>query len=147
VTFRPVKARAHGATKTLVAALIDAAGGAEEAAFLLERGVSQTYGYADPAVPDANISLDQARRLALAAKSPALAEALATDIGGYFTPGSRTGLSINELLARAETAQAQIVADYLRGLEAGTPPTNRDVLKLVDATLRALAELRAGLAA
>ena len=146
MTFRPVKPREHGSTAEVVGRAYEQIGGAKRAAIVMGGlGLSQTYGYTDPAVRDANISLDQARQLTVAGAT-SFAEIFALEAGGYFTPGGeRSGLGVNELLARAEEAQAQIVANYLRGLEAGKPPSNRDILKLIDATLRAVAELRAEL--
>lgn len=62
MAYAPTKPREYGSTKALVARLIDEAGGAKQAAFIVERASSQVYAYADPDV-DAQISLDMARRL------------------------------------------------------------------------------------
>ncbi len=147
MTYRPNKPRAYGSTKQIVGQLIEAAGGAEQAAFLLGRGVSQTYAYADPACPDANITLDQARRLAAATKSPALAEALALDMGGCYLPSARSDKTVNELMARAEKARADIVAIHLRGLDADVAPDPTAMLRLIDEALSTLAQLRVGVVA
>lgn len=85
MSFHPTKSRDYGTTKELVARIIDECDGVKNAAFLGGRAASQVYAYADPAV-DAQMPLDMAMRLSVAAKSTTLAEHIAAISGGVFMP-------------------------------------------------------------
>jgi hypothetical protein len=144
MSFRPNKSREYGSTKAVVAQLIEAAGGVKQAAFHIGRGLSQTYGYADESVSDAHMTLDQARRLAAATKSGALAQAAAADVGGVFTAEPVSQDSVAELLARGESARGRLMADFLRSMDRdgaahATPEVRRDLDECI-ATLVAVRE-------
>lgn len=145
MSFRPVKPREFGSTKSVVGAVFNDAGGVKNAAFLIGKSVTQAYAYADDASPD-QISFDRLRRLAAATGSTALAEALAADAGGYFVPGSPSEDSVNELMARGETKCGQLIADRLRDLDrAGAADASPQMRRDLDELLSTLAALRARL--
>ncbi len=149
MSFRPVKPREYGDTKRVIAELFDQVGGVKEAAFLLDRGLSQTYGYADPTVADANISFHAVRSLTRhRAGATAAAEALAFDAGGCFMPFAASNETFAELLARGEEENGAMMASLVRRIDAARG--GADDPKLVehlDAVISALAAARAALKA
>ena len=113
MSFRPVKPREYMTTKWIVAQLLDAVG-PKRAAETLGRGLSQTYGYADEEVHDANLTLEKARQLAAVGRSSVLAEAFAFDAGGFFMPVAPSDETLAELLAQEEAAHGAMMADLMR---------------------------------
>lgn len=146
MAFSPTKPRDYGTTKAVVARLIDDAGGAKQAAFIVERAASHVYAYADPDV-DAQMTLDMARRLAAATDSNALAEDAAALAGGVFMPIRPDESALSDIAAsnahehgRVMTGLFAAMADkHVSSREA------RDLLPKVDDHLRSLVAMRAKL--
>jgi hypothetical protein len=140
------KARDYGTTKAVVARLIDDAGGAKQAAFIVERAASVVYSYADSDV-EAQMSFDMARRLAAASGSRALADDAAAMAGGVFMPIEADEASVNALAAQHAHEHGRVVTQLfvsLADLKVSAVEA-RDLIKRVDDELRALVGLRAHL--
>lgn len=146
MSFSPTKPREYGTTKELVARLIDEAGGVKRAAFLCGRAVSQVYAYADPAV-EAQMSLDMARRLSVAARSTILADDAAAISGGVFMPVTPSNDPIAELSAKSAEEHGELMSALMRALSDGkiTDIEARELLAELDENLRALVAMRAKL--
>jgi hypothetical protein len=143
MSFRPIKPREYGSTKQIVGALFAEVGGVKEAAFVLGRGVSQTYAYADEQVADAQISFDAVRRLShYRLGATAAAEALAFDAGGFFTPIAPSDESLAELMAREEAQHGAMLADLMRRIGALGEGGDARLLEHLDALISALVAAR-----
>lgn len=109
MTFRPVKPRDYGTVKDVVSRLVADAGGAKRAAHVLGLSATQVYAYTDPAEP-ARISLDDAWRLSLAARSLTLVEAIAADVGAVTYRVDRADEAFSIWLAKGEKANGDLMA-------------------------------------
>lgn len=147
MVYQPTKPRDYGTTKAVVARLIDDAGGAKQAAFIVDRAASQVYAYADPDV-DAQMTLDMARRLAAASSSRALADDAAAMAGGVFMPISVDENSVAQLAAQRAHEHGRVTTQLFISLADSniSPSEARDLVGRVDDELRALVGLRAHLA-
>lgn len=147
MVYHPTKQREHGTTKAVVSRLIDDAGGAKNAAFIVERAASQVYAYADPDV-DAQITLDMARRLAIASGSRALADDAAAMAGGVFMPIEVDEAEVTKLAAQRAHEHGRVTTQLFVSLADSkiSPAEARDLMRRVDDELRALVGLRAHLA-
>lgn len=148
MAYTPTKHREYGSTKALVARLIDDAGGAKQAAFIVERASSQVYAYADPDV-DAQISLDMARRLTVSTGSKALAEDFAALAGGVFMPIVPPNAETLESLAATKAHEHGRMISSLFIAMADNHVSGDEARKLLveaDSNLRVLVAMRARLA-
>lgn len=147
MAYHPTKPRDHGTTKAVVARLIDDAGGAKRAAFIVDRAASQVYAYADPDV-DAQMTLDMARRLASASGSRALADDAANIAGGVFMPIAVDDEEVTKLAAQRAHEHGRVTAQLFVSLQDSNVSSAEalDLIRRVDDELRALVGLRAHLA-
>lgn len=143
MSFRPYKKRETGSTKALFGAMAEEAGGIERAGFLIGVGRSQAYAFADPAETDRNISLDQARRLALALSSRAYAEDASALAGGFFCPAEPGG-EVAALSALGALKFGQFTARLLAALGDGQVDAREraELLDLLNQLLAALSACR-----
>lgn len=146
MTFRPTKPREYGSTKDVISRLIDEGGGVKQAAFLLDRSLTQAYAYADPATPD-QMSLDQARRLAAATGATAAARDFAALAGGIFMPLEPSADPLAELAAQSSEHTGGLMAALLRASADHkiTAEEARGIITEADQLLRAVVALRAKL--
>lgn len=144
MAFHPTKARDYGTTKDLVARIIDECGGVKQAAFLGGRAASQVYAYADPAV-DAQMPLDMALRLSVAARSATLARHAAAISGGVFMPLALDEERLPALTSKSAKEHGALMSKLIEALEDGHVSRGeaRDLLATVDQYLCALASMRA----
>ena len=145
--FNPTKARNYGTTKELVARIIDECGGVKSAAFLGGRAASQVYAYADPAV-DAQMPLDIAMRLSVAAKSTTLAHHVSAISGGVFMPVHPHTDPLAELSAKSAKEHGALMGSLIVALQDGEICSREkaDLLERIDQTVRTLISARAKLA-
>ena len=146
MSFTPTKPRQYGSTKEVVARIIDECGGVKQAAFVAGRAPSQVYAYADPAV-DAQMSLDMALRLSVAADSMTLAEHAAAVAGGAFMPILPAADPLAELSAKSAEEHGEFTGALVRAMGDGKldPHEASALLAELDDSLRALVAIRAKL--
>jgi len=145
--FNPTKSRDYGTTKELVARIIDECGGVKQAAFLGGRAASQVYAYADPAV-DAQMPLDIAMRLSVAAKSSTLAHQIAAISGGVFMPLNADTDPLANLSAKSAKEHGHLMASLIEALQDGSISAREraDLMERIDQSVRTLVSARAKLA-
>jgi hypothetical protein len=135
------KPRDYQTSEWIAARLSDACGGLKNFAFQLGiKYVSQAQTLTEAG--GQQITLDQARRLAIATGSTALAEAVADDIGGRFEPGEGADHdSFEELMARVQVEEGALDAAFIRKLAVaggiGADPALLEMLDNVDRLIRA----------
>lgn len=146
MSYSPTKPRDYGSTKEVVGRLIADAGGAKQAAFILQRAASQVYAYADPDV-DVQINIDLARRLVAATGSTAIAEDFAALAGGVFMPLEPTPEPLAELSAKSAEEHGELMGALVRACSDGVIDDSeaRELLQECDQHLRAVTALRAKL--
>lgn len=115
--FQPLKPRAYGDTKTVVADLIDGAGGAKQVAHRFGLHVSMIYAFCDPA-QDKEISLARAASLT-SPDNTVVAEYLAHLAGGAFMPLPRGEGSMMILTADLAREVGETVSSIVTGLADG----------------------------
>lgn len=122
--FKPTKHVPDGSTKAVIGKLFAECGGAKEVAFLLDVSMSRAYQLAE----DGSLSLDQAARLTFASGSTVAAEYLAALCGGTFTPGTATGDTLRESLARVAREAGDVFAQMTEADDAGALAAELDDL-------------------
>lgn len=144
--YAPQKLREYGTTKEVVSRLVDDAGGIQRAAIICARAASQMYAYCEPAV-GAQLTLDQARRLAAASKTHILAEDFALIAGGVFMPIVASQDPLLELSAKSAEEHGEMIAALVRALSDNklTQAERVALLAELDDSLRALVAILAKL--
>ena len=135
MSFRPIKPRPHGTTAEIISRAYQQVGGEKQVEVILSPvKKSQIYAYAetDDSERKQRLSFDQSRHL-VRAGALAFAEALAADAGGFLVPAPSSDETINELLARGETAHGRMMAAHLRNLDRdGMANASPDMLCKLD---------------
>lgn len=112
------KAIPAGATKAVVAAFLDEAGGDEGmASVALQLGVSMSRAY--QLQDDATLTLDHAAVLTWNTKAPQAAEYLATLAGGQFVPVKPLDEDVSDLVARFAKEGGEVVQAAIAMLSRG----------------------------
>lgn len=149
MSFNPVKPRDHGSPKAAVAALFAECGGIKRVAVLLPGAKkSQLYGYTDPG-DDAEIRYVQVAALTRPGCTAA-AEYLAHLAGAVLLPiGDVDGPCVVQLSAAAARQHGEAIARVVEAMADGrmSAAEARGALPELDDALRALAQLRAMIAA
>jgi hypothetical protein len=96
----PVKPRSPGTIEAVLTELYAAVGGNKRVPGLIQAKASQVAAYADPDLPNNQIKANDLVSLAIASRSPIVAEFFADIAGGYFTPGEAPTEALAELMAR-----------------------------------------------
>lgn len=149
VNFRPVKPRAYGSTKAVVAEAFDQMGGVERVKVILDLGKTQTYGFTDPEARGSDLSLDAARRLTEITHANTFACDFAQLAGGIFLkPDSLAdGEALADLGGDISKSIADLVADLLTAIWDGTVTERErvDLMRRCDIGTAAMLALRARL--
>lgn len=144
--FCPVKPREYGSPKACIGELFRQCGGLKTVMELLGlKSESTAYALTDPA-EKAEISFSRVVMLSRRGASAA-AEYLAQICGGVFLPLTPDTDNLNKLCAEDVRAHGEAIASIVNALHDGkwTKPEKDEALQKLDAALRSLTGLRAGI--